>query len=118
MLVNHLCAHDGQKKILDPLDLELQAAVNHHTGAENRARVLCKRHWESSTSERSPLPSPSLELILILSAAVTHTRRARSSSKYSLGLSWLEESKHVILVILPGGSTCVSPVTCDSRVTL
>lgn len=117
MLVHHLCAHGGQKKMLEPLDLELQAAVNHHTGAENRARV-CKRHWESLTAERSSLPSPSLELILILSTAVTHTRQARSSSKDSLGLSWLEESKHVTLIILLGDSTCVSPVTCDSRVTL
>lgn len=96
MLLHHLCAHGGQKKILEPLELELQAAVNHHAGAENRARILCKRHWEFLTAERNPLPSPSLELILILSAEVAHSRQARSSYEYSLGLSWLGKSKHVI----------------------
>lgn len=31
-----------QRRVPDPLELELQAVVNHHVGAGNRAQALCK----------------------------------------------------------------------------
>lgn len=37
-------AHRGQKGVLDPLELELQAVVRGHVGAVgNGAQVLCRR---------------------------------------------------------------------------
>lgn len=35
-------AHSGQKRVLDPLELELRMAVSHHVGSGNWTWVLCK----------------------------------------------------------------------------
>lgn len=35
MSVHHLCAQAGQKRVLDPLELEFQAIVSYLVGAEN-----------------------------------------------------------------------------------
>ena len=36
-------AFGGQKRVLDPLELELQMVVSHHVGARNQTQVLCKQ---------------------------------------------------------------------------
>jgi hypothetical protein len=35
-------ARGGQKRALDPLELELQMVASHHVGAGNQTLVLCK----------------------------------------------------------------------------
>lgn len=35
MSVHYACAHGSQKKVSDPLELELQVTVSHHMGAGN-----------------------------------------------------------------------------------
>lgn len=40
--MHHLCAHGGQKRPWNPLELELQAIVNYYVGAENQTQVLYK----------------------------------------------------------------------------
>ena len=37
------CAHREQKRVLDPLELELWIVVSHYVGAGNHIQVLCKR---------------------------------------------------------------------------
>lgn len=37
-----VCSAHGQKRVLDPLDLELQIVMNHHMCAGNYTQVLCK----------------------------------------------------------------------------
>jgi hypothetical protein len=36
MSVYYLCAHRGQKRTLDPLNLQLQMAISHQVGAGNQ----------------------------------------------------------------------------------
>lgn len=36
-----LDAHEGQKRVLDVLELELWMAVSHHVGSGNQTPVLC-----------------------------------------------------------------------------
>ena len=38
----HACSV-GQKRVLDPLELELQTVVSYHVGAGNRNRDLCSQ---------------------------------------------------------------------------
>lgn len=40
-------AHRAQKKVLDPLELELWVLVSHYVGAGNRVQVLCKSNKSS-----------------------------------------------------------------------
>lgn len=43
VFVDYMCStHRGQKRASDPLELELWMVVSHHTGARNRAQVLCE----------------------------------------------------------------------------
>ena len=37
----------GQKRVLDPLELELNVIVSHHSGAGNGTWVLCKSKCSS-----------------------------------------------------------------------
>lgn len=53
--------YGGQKKKLDPLDLELQMVLSHHMGAGNQILVVWKRS-QSLTTE--PFPSSLNSLIL------------------------------------------------------
>jgi hypothetical protein len=39
--------HRGQKKVMDPLELELQVVVSYHVGAENQTQVLQKSNQSS-----------------------------------------------------------------------
>lgn len=36
-------AYEGWESMLEPLELELQVATNHHVGAGNQTQVLWKR---------------------------------------------------------------------------
>lgn len=36
--------HGGQKRLEDPMGLELQTGVGHHVGAESGTWVLCKNN--------------------------------------------------------------------------
>lgn len=44
----------GQKKVPEPLALELQVAVGHCVGARNQAQVLCKSSQSLSHLSISP----------------------------------------------------------------
>lgn len=46
-------AHKGQKRVLDPSELELQMIVSHHVGDENQFQVLC-RHSNYSQPQKQP----------------------------------------------------------------
>jgi hypothetical protein len=50
----------GQKRMLDPLELELWMVVSHHMGAGNETQALCKGQGLLSTEhlslERPPSP--------------------------------------------------------------
>lgn len=47
-----LSSHEGHKKAVDPLELELQAAVGHHVSAGKQIRTL-KEHQGLLTAELS-----------------------------------------------------------------
>lgn len=40
--------HECQKRVLDPLELELQVVADHLAGAENQTWVLCKSSQRSN----------------------------------------------------------------------
>lgn len=47
--------HNGQKRVLDPSELEIQMIVSHHVGAENQIQVLCKRSNYSQPQKQPPI---------------------------------------------------------------
>lgn len=42
MCTMNVQCHRGKKRALDPTELKVQLAVNHHVGARNRTWILCK----------------------------------------------------------------------------
>ena len=52
-----LVTHRGQKRALEPLELELQMVVSCYVGARNQTWVLCKNNKHVLlTAEKSPHP--------------------------------------------------------------
>lgn len=50
-------AHRGQKKTLNPLEVELEVVVSHHVGRGNHTQVLCKTFAVILKAELSLQPS-------------------------------------------------------------
>ena len=49
MYVYTMCmpgAHTGQKRVSDPLELELQMSMSHHAGAENQICIHCRDRYQ------------------------------------------------------------------------